>query len=209
MNILFDKPIKIGKGYIRVGIFDVDFVLSRIPPLEDIHESNKLKKKNPRFFPKRKLQIGTLQSIKNRKDLISPDYIFFDEVHFGYNGSMLQDLIKAFPNAKIIGMSATPIDNKGFLLEGFEKYIKGKPKKELIKLGFLVPFVCFHAVKYDLSDVKIKTTGDYDEKQLEDKVNKKEIMSNLADQWCINCYGEKTIIFCVSIKHCLLKVIIC
>ena len=159
------------------------------------------KKKDPKYFPKRQLQIGTLQSLVNRKNEIKPDVIFFDEVHYGYKGTMLQGLLKAFPKAKVIGMSATPINDKGYLLEGFDDYIKGKPKQELIDLGYLVKMICFIPIKFDLSDIEIKTTGDYDNNQLEDKLNKKEIMANLVDEWCINAYGRKTIVFCVNIKH--------
>ena len=159
------------------------------------------KKKTPKYFPERQLQIGTLQSLVNRKDEINPDYIIFDEVHYGYKGSMIGNLLKAFPNAKILGMSATPISDKGYLLDGFDKYIKSKTKKELIKLEFLCETVSYITVEYDLSDVEITSIGDYNNEQLEKKVNKISLMSNLVDEWYMKAFGRKTVVFCVNIKH--------
>ena len=50
---------------------------------------------------------------------INPDVIFVDEIHYGFDGKMLQELIKDKSDTRIIGLSATPYDKTGNQLEGF------------------------------------------------------------------------------------------
>ena len=50
MNILFDKPIQIGKGYTRAGLFGIGIVLASIPSDEDIKAANKMGRKRDGFF---------------------------------------------------------------------------------------------------------------------------------------------------------------
>lgn len=154
-----------------------------------------------RYNNQKKIQIGTLQSLQKRSKEIKPDFIIFDEVHYGYKGTMIKNLLKEFPESKILGLSATPIDNKGFLLNGFNKYLKTISVKKLIELGFLVDTENYTAVELDLKDVEIKKTGDYDIKDLSKKMQKKDIMTNLIDEWKRVANGLKTIVFCVNIEH--------
>ena len=52
--------------------------------------------------------------------------------------------------------------------------------KDLIDLGWLVPFKCYSSLSIDLSNVKAKG-NDYDEKELEQAINKEE---NIKQIYC-------------------------
>lgn len=62
--------------------------------------------------------ISTIQTASRRD--INPDVIFVDEIHYGFDGKMLQKLIKDKLGTRIIGLSATPFDKNGKQLEGFD-----------------------------------------------------------------------------------------
>jgi type I site-specific restriction-modification system R (restriction) subunit len=50
-------------------------------------------------------------------EIETPDIVIFDEVHYGYENNLIQSVFKKFPNAIFIGLSATPIDDNGFILK--------------------------------------------------------------------------------------------
>lgn len=43
------------------------------------------------------------------------DYIIIDEVYSGWSSGRITELLKIYDNAKVIGLSATLIDEKGYL----------------------------------------------------------------------------------------------
>ena len=58
--------------------------------------------------------VSTIQTISRRVDFLSSmnfDYIIFDEMHYGVKGKM-QEIIKNIHKGKIIGLSATPYDER-------------------------------------------------------------------------------------------------
>ena len=62
------------------------------------------------------IQIIMLQTFFARKDKL-PDmdwnYIIIDEVHVGWGQNRMNELLRISSNAKVIGLSATPINSKG------------------------------------------------------------------------------------------------
>jgi superfamily II DNA or RNA helicase len=70
------------------------------------------------YNPDHHVLISTIQTASRRD--INPDVIFVDEIHYGFDGKMLQKLIKDKNNTRIIGLSATPFDKNGKQLEGFD-----------------------------------------------------------------------------------------
>ena len=120
-----------------------------------------------------KCLVATLQTLNN-VEITPPKIVIIDEVHFAYESNLVQSLFDRFPNAIFIGLSATPTDNKGYLLDGFDTIIDNYQTKDLIDLGWLVPFKCYSSLSIDLSNVKIKG-NDYDETELEQAINKENI----------------------------------
>jgi superfamily II DNA or RNA helicase len=135
------------------------------------------------------LQIGSLQTLQNR-EIEKPNIIVLDEVHYGYNADMIQELLRKFPDVFIIGLSATPIDTKGYLIDGFDGYIDDYQIEDVIKLGFIVPFIdetgesTFYApVRIDLSQIKVNSTGDYSAPELETKMLENMLISTVLENY--------------------------
>ena len=130
------------------------------------------------------------------------DYIFFDEVHQYYDGLMFKAITDAFPEAKIIGVSATPIDNKGYLLPGFDECINDLQLQDLIDMGFLVEpnYYSLTNYKIDLSNIKI-TNGDFNIEELDNLMINFERLDKIYKEWSAIATDRKTIAFCSSIKQ--------
>ncbi len=152
------------------------------------------------------IQVASLQTITARlkKDihyLEKIDNILIDEVHIGMNQKAFLVLKEIFWESAIwVGLSGTPIDAKGYRLEGFDITVEGTPVSKLTSMGFLTPVKCYAPIKPDLSGIKI-TGGDYNEKQLAQEMADASIVSNAYE--IFNKYAKdlKTMVFCVSIQH--------
>ena len=147
-----------------------------------------------------KCLVATLQTLNN-VEIAPPKIVIIDEVHYAYESNLVQSLFDRFPNAIFIGLSATPTDNKGYLLDGFDTIIDNYQTKDLIDLGWLVPFKCYSSLSIDLSNVKIKG-NDYDETELEQAINKENINKSIVDNYISNGEQRQFICFAVNKKHC-------
>jgi len=149
-----------------------------------------------------KLLVATLQTLVNT-EIKEPKVIIIDEVHYGYESGLIQSLFTRFPNAIFIGLSATPTDDKNYLLDGFDVIIDDYQTPDLIKLGWLVPFRIYSPMKINIDNVKLsKTTGDYQEKSLEVEVTKSDINYSIVDNYIKLGEDRKFICFALNKIHC-------
>jgi len=152
-----------------------------------------------RFDPEKPIQIATIQTLNNRI-VENIQLVIFDEVHYAYEGELIQSVFKLYPNAIFIGLSATPVDDRGYLLEGWDCIIDDYQLNDVINEGWLVPLECYTAFRIDLSAVKIKM-GEYDETELAEKVNIEPVMKTVLQAYKEHANGLKFICFAVNKKH--------
>jgi|GEM_PF-2509745 len=153
------------------------------------------------YNPKKQIQIAMLQTWHARKIAeLEPDYIFIDEIHDGWGAKRVSELLETYPDTKVLGLTATPIDEKGFLLPGFNKYIQTVQVCELIEKGHLVQPEVYAPVQLDLSEVR--TTGnDYNEKDLDKILTQVKEVENVVRQYQKFADGLKAIVFANTIEH--------
>lgn len=147
------------------------------------------------------LLVATLQTLINR-DIPEPKIVIIDEVHYAYESKLVQSLFERFPNAVFIALSATPVDDRGYLLEGFDCIIDDYQTGDLISLGWLTPFEIYSPVVPDLSNVSI-SGNDYKSDELETAVNKIDITNSIVSNYVKYGHGRKFICFAVNQKHAL------
>ena len=110
----------------------------------------------------RRVQVATVQTFSSRfirgnRDLPPVGVIFIDECHHAPADTYRQ-IIDAYPDAKIIGMTATPCRKDGRGLGSiFDTLIECPQIEELIQLGFLVPTKVYAPYAPDLKGVKLAT----------------------------------------------------
>jgi superfamily II DNA or RNA helicase len=147
--------------------------------------------------------IASVQSLLSRKIDEHFDFIFLDEVHYGHGSKYINYIFDTYPNAKIIGLSATPIDENGYLLQGYQSIIKEVTTKQLIGRGFLTDVEVYSSSNTpDLSKIDIND-GDYNMTQASEVMRENIVISNGIEEW-IRLGGNKlkTIVFATDIKHC-------
>ena len=145
------------------------------------------------------LTVATIQTLINR-DVKEPKIIIIDEIHYAYSSILIQSLFTKFPDAIFIGLSATPVDDRGYLLEGFDSIIDDYQTADLIRLGWLVPFSIYSPVQIDLSNVTL-SGSDYDNDELEKVVNKEDITNSIVENYIKYGDGRKFLCFAVNKKH--------
>lgn len=149
----------------------------------------------------RQVQIGSVQTVVKRLDQIGDfDLIIIDEAHHTPAGNY-QKILEAFPNAKVIGFTATPkrTDGKG-LDSCFDKLVLGPSIRDLIDLGCLKEPKVFAPNIIDTSGLHSRF-GDFKKDELEEISDKPTITGCAITAY--RQYGNAwpAIAFCVSVAH--------
>lgn len=146
-----------------------------------------------------RIQIASVMTYASRLHKFTPEFIIVDECHHAVAGSW-EKITSAFPNAFILGVTATPcrLDGKG-LGAAFDTLVNSSTIQQLIDLKYLVKPVTY-ASENDFS--KIKTTaGDYDKKELMATFGKATITGDAIKTWRKYAEDLPTVVFCINIKH--------
>lgn len=165
---------------------------------------------NPLFTPTywKPVQVASVQTLVRRLNKLAatpPDLIIVDEAHHATAGTW-RTIINAYPNALVLGVTATPCRGDGTGLGRdaggmFDDLITGPQVADLIKEGFLVaPKVYAPLERLDLSGLRTRM-GDYEKQELERAVDKPRITGHAVEHYRKLCPGAPAVAFCVSIAH--------
>lgn len=152
------------------------------------------------------VQVASRDTLINRlpsmhKDI---DLLVCDEAHHVTEDNTFGKIIAHWPNAKIVGLSATPcrLDGAG-LGNVFDRMVQAPDIADLIEMRFLKPPVAFIGPPVDLRGVR-KTGGDWNRKQLANAMVKQKLVGDMIAEWKRHADGRPTIGFAVNIdssKH--------
>lgn len=128
--------------------------------------------------------------------------LIIDEAH----NSNFDDIMDFFPNALVIGLTATPTrqSKKNPLNLHYDSIVCGPKIQELIAQNSLLPnktYVIDTGVDY--SKIK-KTAGDYNANAIYDEYKNEKYVRNVVKAYLDKCEGKKTIIFNSNVAHSLL-----
>jgi superfamily II DNA or RNA helicase len=147
------------------------------------------------------VQIASVATLVRRLDRLGAiNLIVTDECHHGVASTWLK-IYAAAPNAKILGVTATPLrlDGKGDQI--FDHLVEGPTVEELIAGGWLVKPVCFAPERLpDLTGIRTRM-GDYEVGALGERMAKPIVIQSAVDEYARLCAGTPAICFCVDIKH--------
>jgi superfamily II DNA or RNA helicase len=152
------------------------------------------------------IQVASVQTLVRRLDIIEPPKIIIvDEAHHS-RAATWDKIFKAFPDAIVIGVTATPSLTSGVGLGVkaggiYDKMILGPSVRTLTDEGYLSrPKLFGPEEKIDLKDVHSRM-GDYVQDEIEKRVNKPTITGHAVEQYKKICPGVPAIVFCITIKH--------
>ena len=150
-----------------------------------------------------KIQVASVQTLHRRLQQWSPDdfkLIIIDEAHHALAKTWL-DIKNYFSKPKTFGATATAIRDGGYGLgDVFDSMVIGPSYDYLISKGFLSKPKYYIPEHIDLSDVKI-TAGDFNKKQLAQKMDRSTIIGNAVEFYGKYCDKEPAMAFCTSIKN--------
>jgi DNA repair protein RadD len=136
----------------------------------------------------------------DRMEMPPADLLVIDECHH-CPAQTYRKIIDAYPDAVLLGLTATPCRGDGRGLGGiFDTIIECPQVAELIEQRFLVKTRVYAPTDPDLSGVRVQA-GDYVETQLADRMDKPKLIGDIVTTW--HKYGErrKTVCFAVNVSH--------
>jgi DNA repair protein RadD len=147
-------------------------------------------------------QVASIQTLVNRVSQYKPwDLIIIDEAHRSA-AKTYRDVCAAYPNARIIGLTATPqrTDGKG-LLDMYDCMVQGPTISQLIEANYLCDYDIYAPkIEFDLSEVK-SVAGDYAKGDLEQAMDKPKITGDAVEHYCQLADGKRCVVLCVTVKH--------
>jgi len=145
--------------------------------------------------------FDTLWARRNRMPLPVADLVIVDEAHLSIAATR-RKLLDAYPEARIVGLTATPArgDGRG-LGEIYDDLVEAWPIGRLQEAGYLVPTRYFVPSKPDLEGVKRKRDGDYQEAELGHRMDQPQLVGDIVANWLRIAPGRSTVVFCVTRAH--------
>ena len=149
------------------------------------------------------VQVASVQTLALRLHKITwrPDIIVIDECHHAVAGTWAS-VIQAFPEAKNLGVTATPcrLDGRG-LGDVFDHLVMGPPTSELMGRGFLCKATVYAPPSVvDLSGIK-KSYGDFSRRDLAERMDKPSITGDAVSHYKKLMPERPAIGFCAGISH--------
>ena len=152
----------------------------------------------------KKFQIASIPTLYRRlesvKSWLDPMIVFVDEAHH-CRAETWEKVLDAFPNAYLLGMTATParLDGKG-LGQHFAKIVFGPSIGELTRDGWLAPVDLYvPPAGFDLNEIR-RNRDDYSMTSA-DRLVTGPVIAKEADNWVRIAGGMKTIHYAVTIRH--------
>ena len=150
-------------------------------------------------------QVASVQTLWSRcmignTNLPPADIVVIDEAHH-VRARTYRRIIESYPDAKIIGLTATPCRRDGRGLGGTFKTMVETPQVEaLIDLGHLVKTRVFAPSTPDLRGVHTRQ-GDYVESELAERIDRPELVGDIVSHWHRLAERRKTVVFATSVSH--------
>jgi DNA repair protein RadD len=156
--------------------------------------------------PMAAVQIAGIQTLNaramrsNKMPMPAATIVIVDEAHHA-RAKTYQAVIDQYPDALIIGLTATPCRGDGRGLGNiFTELLEAPQVAELISGGFLVGAKVYAPVDPNLQGVKTRT-GDYVIEQLARRMNTDQLVGDIVTDWLKHGERRKTIAFACDVAH--------
>ena len=128
-----------------------------------------------------------------------PSLIITDEAHLSRSNSWMKVL--DYYNTYTVGFTATPIRLDGKPLgDIYDELVTGVSVRWLIDNKCLAPYEYYAPTAVETDGLRVQM-GDYVIKDLEQLMSDRAIYSDVLKSWEKLAQGQKTIAYCVSVKH--------
>lgn len=149
------------------------------------------------------VQIASIGSVARRLSQFpwSPNLVLVDEAHH-CTAKSWQTVLNGYPNANIIGWTATPsrLDGRG-LGEIFDHLVEGPTIRRLIDLGHLSRYRLYAPPsQVDRSTLRVRG-GDYRREEIDELMIRPNVLCEAVANYQRYAAGKRAIAFCSTIRH--------
>ena len=155
--------------------------------------------------PQALVQVCGIQTLHARAiraksmELPPAEIVFVDECHH-VRAQTYMSIIAQYPDAIIVGLTATPARGDGRGLGNvFEAMIEAPQVPALIDGAYLVPAKIFAPPPPDLQGVRVMSTGDYNTDDLSTKMD--PLVGDVVVHWLKHAERRRTVCFAVDVRH--------
>ena len=149
--------------------------------------------------PGAQVQVASVHTLV-RRDKPHAALVVIDECHHATAGTY-QRILDAYPNAHVVGLTATPfrLDGRG-LGDLFGKLVVVARTDELCEQGWLHRPKVWASKAPDLRGVRV-VAGDYSVSEVAQRSNTTELNADIVETWKRRAEGKRTVAFAVNVAH--------
>lgn len=160
----------------------------------------------PMVDPGAHIAVASVQTLARRMDWLeefAPDLIVVDEAHHSTAGTW-DRIIQACPRARLLGVTATPIEPRGEGLgKVYQSMILGPSMRELIADGYLLPprVLAPPTVGQQVFEGMHIVGGDLDAHEQGEALSKPTITGDVVAHYEQHTPGLRAIVFCADLRQ--------
>jgi DNA repair protein RadD len=159
-----------------------------------------------RATPLAGVQVASIQTLfaraiaGKRMELPPAKVIFVDEAHHAV-ARTYRRILEAYPDAIVIGLTATPCRGDGRGFGGvFDIMVLCPDVPDLIEDGYLVPSRVYAPAPPDLAGVQVRA-GDYVVEQLASRMDKPGLVADIVSTWLKHGEDRQTVVYATNVGH--------
>lgn len=144
--------------------------------------------------------VMMVQTATRRVSKLSPPALIITDENHHCLAKSYRRIYDAFPNAKCVGVTATPVRLNGDGLGDVnDALVEGVSAKWLIENNFLAPYDYYAPNVADLKGLKV-SHGEYAAADVEKRLMKSAVFGDVVSHYKKLAYGRQAICYCASIK---------
>jgi DNA repair protein RadD len=153
------------------------------------------------FLPRQQVYVIAAATYARREGMPTFDLGIIDEAHHATSGSTWGRCVEQSPDAKWIGVTATPerLDGRG-LGEMFDDLVLGPSVRSLMDMGALADYRLFAPPSADTSGVHT-VAGDYNLGELAAVMDRPAVTGDAVLHYRRHLNGAPSVAFCTSVAH--------
>lgn len=151
------------------------------------------------YIANQAVYVASVFTVAKRLESFNPDLIVIDEAHHTVARSW-RTVIDAYPNAKRLGVTATPCRLSGQGLDDlFDTLIQGPSYEQLISEGYLTPVRVYAPPTIDCGGMRSRA-GDFATSDIVDRADRVQITGDAIEHYRRHTAGARAIVFDVSVE---------